>query len=315
MQSGAQSWAGIASKPASLFEILTFGYKAAWRIRGPLAWLTLPLALLCGFLEACYQEPQDFWKGMGVLVLTATCTLYGFYIVARYTRDALMSESAPVFSYWLPRINCWGSAWIGLLHSFTLVVIIVGDTLTIGRIHDDDLARWFQSAGYWGQFWAAILMLVIYVSPVAVLGSYANVAFGLYLAEYLERPGRNIVAAMGRWLRLLLRVPPGRLMMLGFVAFLLCGLLALPVWEIGAVKSAVADMNPSVLENPLFFVCNVLVSALDNWFYMAMGFGGFVAAMFRLHADLKFRHEQTPGLIEFPEAPPVADSASRRAGG
>ncbi len=302
-------WAHFSGKPASLFEILTFGYKAAWRLLGPLTLLTLPFALACGFTEAYYRTWQDFWSGMGVLLMTAVCTLYGFYAVSRYMRDTLMAEPSPgLFSYWLPRVNGFGFAWIGLLHSFVMVVIVVGDMLMITRISNQELLRLFQATGYWSQFWASVVVLALFLLPVATLGSYANVAFGLYLAEYLARPGYNIVAAMMAWLRVLRDASPARLMMLGFIATLLGAILALPAWEIVAIKEAVSDVNPSLAVNPAFFALDLLISALDNWFYMAIGFAGFMAAMFRLNADLQCRQDNIVSIAEVPD-----DSAATEA--
>jgi hypothetical protein len=267
--------------PSSILDIITSGYKSAFKTLWPVTRLTLPGLFLYGISGGLYHAKSLQMQGskggfedlMSFILIAVLFMLSSFlysymhYCVARfisdvYWRDAQQNESTPLFSYLLPKKNIWGTLGITLL---TMVAFV-----PIGII--------------------GIIGLLFLVVPGVAIFSYSIISSSLIYVAYLGQSEQGVFETCSQCFQLL-RGNFWRTVGLGVTSWLIYLIMSSPVMVFNFALSFMAQMSPSFANSMLFPILYAIVYTIICAFAMAVGYAGTLHILNRYYFDLRSRQE------------------------
>lgn len=269
--------------PASILDIISYGYKCAIKSLGPLSKLTWPFIILLGIgngllisiisPEGRFQR-QAMLGALGVLPFIAVVSWYLHYCVARYVRDVFWEAPASnLFSYLLPHRSLLGAIALVLLITVALIPYsIVG-----------------------------IIGIVLLVVPGIVAYTYFYMGSSLMLVAYLKSPPEGVFKAITGTLGLLKR-NFWRTIALGLLNFIIICILTSPMSFFSGTLDLVSKMNPSFTHSLPGYILRVSLYSVTVWFSLCIGYVGLVFILNRYLADLQARAQGG----DLPVAPELA---------
>jgi len=280
-----------AHAPASILDIITFGYKSAFKTLWPVSKLTLPWLLLytlCQSYSAMQlaiiqtRVPQEIMAHMGWIAILALLFmpvfLYLHYGVARYVRDYFWTEpEGNSFRYLLPQKTVLGVLGIVLL------TIVASVPITI----------------------AGLIGLLFLIIPGLIIFTYFYSASSLAYVNYLYQPEQGVLESIFKPLRLL-KGHFWRTVGLGFLSFLVLMIISGPLSVFQQVLSAMGKFNPSFMYSWLFYALYTVNMLVMVWFNLCIGYVGTLFITNRYLADLQARASEeiplTLNVAGFPVA-------------
>ncbi len=282
-----------AHAPASILDIITFGYKSAFKTLWPISKLTLPFlafSTLCqsyGVVQLASMQtrkleemfPHLVWLGvMGLIFLPVYFYLY--YGVARYVRDYFWAEAeGNSFRYLLPQKTLLGALGIALLTIVASVPISI----------------------------AGLIGLLFLIIPGLVIFTYFYSASSLAYVNYLYQPEQGVLESIFKPFRLL-KGHFWRTVALGFLSFVVLMIISGPLSVFRNLLGAMGQFNPSFLHSWLFYGLSTASILVTVWFNLCIGYVGTLFITNRYLADLQARASEeiplTLNVAGFPVAEP-----------
>ncbi len=292
--------------PASVMEVVTFGYKAALKCFWPLTVMTAFFSLSYGPAATWYVRfSQQLADGPSLekfayiaffSLFTLGITLWGYYAMNRYARDLFLAEPGNPLACLVPGKDLLGALAVGFFYLLALFGLFVGfGILSFGVF----LVAGVLSVSMAGS--EAVIGIIVIVSllalmvPMFLCVTGLNTVFGLVLAAYVLNSDAGVFHAFGETFRVLGR-NFWRTVGLSFMCWLVNVLLMIPVSAAGGVMGYMSGNSPSFLDSPAFLVGYTLLATVGNWLGMVIGMGGFVNVVFRYYYDLKIRAGRTGDL-------------------
>lgn len=251
-------------EPASIFDIVTFGYKQAIKNFGTVFRFCWPILLIYGLSSTLLawlthdilppRQQNSLHNGLSGLLI------YLKYAIIRYTCDTYWREPhSNLMAYLKPERVIKGLAGI----AFITFLYAIGAGL------------------------AGLVGLLLLVVPGIAIFSYFYVWSGLFYTAYLINTENGIFAARGQ-ISTLLKGNFKRTAGLGFLIGLVYCLTQIPVFcLIGGL--AVLQEQPHA---SLFYGLYASLSTLVEGFVMMFSFTGYCFILNRYYEDLKVRREQ-----------------------
>jgi len=255
-------------EPASIFDMVTFGYKKAFKTLWPVTRICLPLLVVyaagSGLIEAIASGLLPDKLRVDLHNLFSSALLVLNWSIACYARDAYWREAEPnPMTYLKPNRTLLGVAGIGLITAFYGI----------------------------GAGLAGMLGLLLLVVPGIVIFSYFYIWSGLFYTVYLLEPENGVWAARHR-VAALLRGYFKRTAGFGLLAGLVWLLAMTPVIFMSVGLELLKELPPSFFHATLFYGLYGLLDGAMEWFILAFGFTGYSFILNRYYDDLQVRREQ-----------------------
>lgn len=264
-----------AHTPASILDIITFGYKSAFKTLWPISKMALP-CLLIYTASQIYpalqlvslqqtRASQEILGHLGWIAILALVFLpvflYLHYCVARYVRDCFWAEpEANSFRYLLPQKSVWGILCIVLL---TIVAFF-----PVGLI--------------------GVIGLVFLVVPGLIVFSYFYSVSSLAYVNYLIQPEQGVMEGIFKPIRLL-KGHFWRTIGLGAISFVVLMVISSPMSFFQQILGSMGKFNPSFANSWSFYALYTVNMLVMMWFNLCIGYVGTLFIMNRYFADLEAR--------------------------
>lgn len=287
-------------EPASVLDIVSFGYRKLFRTLGPLTKLSLPVALLSGVLMGsaypillkmqhyAMAAPQSFddmatLLGVGVAVLFGVMLMfYFFYVLLRYARDLYLDEvQKNIYAYLKPEQKFVGM--IGIAFLLAIATIPIGLILFLG-----------------------FLFLVVPGLIVVLALIFAGVRLVLVWNIYMIKASDIFDAFVRSWQ--LTRGNFWRTLGLVFLVAIIQNIIGLPFSVLSSANDAIASLNPSFTNTVLFQLICTIIFSIGYWAQYVIGLGGSIFVYYRYYFDLEARHALPPGSGEPSSSQPFTHS-------
>lgn len=271
--------------PASILDIISYGYKRAIKIIGPVSRFSLPFILILGvgngiFASALYAQgrvqPQVLLGSLGILPVFAVLSWYLHYCVARYVRDVFWAEpESNLFSYLLPKRSLLGAVGVMLLSVGMIIPFAIAIVIAV----------FFK--------WAGILVATL---PTVIFFTFVYMAISLMWVAYLKESGNGLFSAISHSMSLL-KGHFWRTVGLGILNFVILCILLSPINFFNGMIDALSKASSSGLYTMLsaytmlFYIIKVVLSAVTVWFSLCIGYVGALLMLNRYYTDLQARAE------------------------
>ena len=276
--------------PASILDIISYGYKRAVKIIGPVSRFSLPFILILGvgngiFASALYAQgrvqPQVLLGSLGILPVFAVLSWYLHYCVAHYVRDVFWAEpESNLFSYLLPKRSLLGAVGVMLLSVGMIIPFAIAIVIAV----------FFK--------WAGILVATL---PTVIFFTFVYMAFSLIWVAYLKEYSNGLFSAISKSISLL-KGNFWRTVGLGVLNFVILCILLSPMNFLNGIIDALSKASSSGVYGfglynmlsaytMLFYIIKVVLSAVTVWFSLCIGYVGALFMLNRYYADLQARAE------------------------
>lgn len=279
--------------PASIMDIVSFGYKNAFRCVGPVTKLIWPVVLLHGLLLSFYHpaivefaehgsfDSEKFLQLLGTgacLVINGLLLGYLQYVIVRFVRDLYWSTPKPsLWSYLKPEASLGGyvlfSLGLGVLTA--LAVSASGLLIFLGIV---TIIGWIVT------FPLTIAVWLFYCW-------YAIPRYQMVLAIYFGHQDKSFSENLGFAFTECANVLRGsfwRTFGLGLLVSVVYLALSLSFIFCNGLEGFLEKQNPSFLHSIWFTVSYGLTTSLATWFALIMHGGAFFV-MYRYYYDIKIR--------------------------
>jgi hypothetical protein len=259
--------------PSSIMDIVSCGYKMAFRTLLPISILCLPylVLFLAGsiWIELAISNSQDSNTKEQLYNLLRLPLCYWNYVIARYVCDVLQDKVRKNLASYL----CPGSTFLGVI-GIGIITIVYGIGYGI----------------------AALLGLLLLVIPGLAVISYYHMMCGMLYIDYLLNPQDGIWAVRKR-VAFMLKGQFLRTAALGGIACLVMIVALLPLFIIDMVKVFIEEQAVSVMHSAPFLAAYGCFMTLTEWFTLAFGFAGYCYILNYYWHDLRIREEQANSRV------------------